>query len=152
WDRRDRVVALDPQHLLDEIGFALDVAAPRRWLDAEAAVVLGRRADRAAERFEDGAALIRRHVQPAEPGEALGAQHIAAPPFRRSSGDDDFGWLAAAQFEDEPCRDLDAGADKGRVDAALEAIARVADDFEAAAGRRGAHRVEQRRLDKDLGR
>ena len=65
---------------------------------------------------------------------------------------DDFGRLAAAQFEDQPCGDFETGADKSRVDAALEAIARVADDFEPAAGRGGADRIEQRRLDIDFGR
>ena len=44
------------------------------------------------------------------------------------------------------------GADKGRIEAALEAVARVADDVEPPAGGGGAHRVEQRRLDKHLGR
>ena len=82
----------------------------------------------------------------------LRAQPIGAAPLRLGAGPDDLGRLAAAQFEDQPRRDFQTGADKGRVDAALEAIARVADDVEPAAGRGGADRIEQRRLDIDLGR
>ncbi len=86
--RRDFVVALDPQHLLDEIGLALDVAAPGRRRHGQAAVVLGGVADRAAERFEDRAALGRRHMQPAEPGQSApgAAYRCGAIPARRRPG------------------------------------------------------------------
>src|SRR6185437_15540702 len=60
--------------------------------------------------------------------------------------------FAAAQFQDQPGRELQARLDKRGVDTALEAIARIADDFETATGCGGADRVEQRRLDIDLGR
>ncbi len=114
--------------------------------------MLGRFGDGAAERFEDGAALVRRDMQPAEPRHPLGAQQILAPPSRLGAGDDDLGGLAAAQFEDQPSRDFKARPDKSRVDAALEPIARVTGDLEPAPGRGGADRIEEGRLDKHLGR
>ena len=114
--------------------------------------MLGRLGDGAAERFEDGAAFRRRDMQPAEPRHPLGAQQILAAPLRLGARHDDLGRLAAAQFEDQPGRDFEARPDKGRVDAALEAVARVAGDLEPAPGRGGADRIEEGRLDKDLGR
>ncbi len=108
-------------------------------------------ANRAAERFEDRTAFGRRDVQSPKSGQPLRAQHIAAAPFRLGPGPDDLGRLAAAQFEDQPGGDFETGADKRRVDAALEAVARVADDFEAAAGCGGTDRVEQRCLDINFG-
>ena len=106
----------------------------------------------AAERFEDCAALVRRDMQPAEPRHPLRPQSVFAPPLRLGAGHDDFGGLSAAQFEDQPGRDLETRPDKGRVDAALEAVARVAGDIEPPPGRGGAERIEQRRLDKDFAR
>ena len=46
--RRDVVEAFDPQHLLDEVRFALDIEAPGRHRDPQPAVILGRRRSRAA--------------------------------------------------------------------------------------------------------
>src|SRR4029079_19079361 len=72
--------------------------------------------------------------------------------LRLGSGDDDLGRLAAAKFEDQPRGDFEPRADKGRIDAALETVARIADDLQPAPGRGGADRVEQRSLDEHLGR
>src|SRR5262249_10214155 len=58
---------------------------------------------------------------------------------------------AGAGVEHQPGGDLEAVLDKGGIDAALKAIARIARYTELATGRGGAHRVEQCRLDKDLG-
>ena len=63
----------------------------------------------------------------------------------------DLARLAAAQLQDQPRRELDAGPHEFGIEAALEAIARVALDAELAAGRGGAHRIEQRRLDEHVG-
>src|SRR5262249_20666150 len=46
--------------------------------------------------------------------------------------------------------DFEPRRDEGRIDAALEAVARVADDLEPAARRGGADRIEQRRFDENL--
>ena len=147
--RRDLVVALDPEDFLDEIGLALDVAAPGRRLDRE---IAARQAlDREAERGQDRRALLRRHVEPAEGRRTLGTQHIAPPPIRDGAGRHDLGRLAAAQVEHQPGGDFEPVPDEGRVEPALETIARVARDIELAAGRGGAHRIEQCRLDQHLG-
>ena len=148
--RRDVVVPLDPQHLLDEVGLALDVAAPGWRLDRQ--IAAGQLLDRATQCRQDGGALLHRHVEAAEARRAPGAQHIAPPPFRHRAGNDDLRRLAAAQIEHQPRRDFDPVGDKGRVEAALKAITRVAGDVQLAAGRGGADRIEQRRFDKHLGR
>ena len=144
------VVALDPQYFLDEIGLALDVAAPRGRLDRQ--IARSQRLDRAAEGAQDRGTFLSRHIETAEARRALGAQHIAAPPIGRDAGGDDFRRFAAAQFEHQPGRDFEPVADKGRVEPALEAIARVARDVEPAAGGGGAYRIEQSRLDEHFGR
>ena len=149
-DRRDLVVALDAQYLLDEIGLADDVAAPRRRLDRE--IASRDSLDLAAERGEDLRALLMRYVKPAERCRPLGAQHVSAPPIGHGAGRDDLRRLAAAQLKHQPRGNLQPVPDKGRVEAALEAIAGIACNVELAPGRRGADRVEERRLDEDLGR
>ena len=63
----------------------------------------------------------------------------------------DLGRLAAAEVEDHPGGELDAGGREGRVDAALEAVAGVGVDPQAPAGAGGADRVEVGRLDEDVG-
>ena len=93
-----------------------------------------------------------RYVEPAEARRSLGAQHISAPPIGDGAGGDDFRRLAAAQLQHQPRRDLQPIPNKGGVEATLEAVARVARNVELAAGRRGADRVEERRLDEHLGR
>ena len=46
--------------------------------------------------------------------------------------------------------DLGAGLGEGRIDAALEAVARIGMDAELAAGRRGAQRIEIGRFEEDV--
>ena len=92
---------------------------------------------------EDRGTFRRRHIEAAEARRTLGAQHVMPPPIRHGAGDHDLARLAAAQFEHQPRRDFEPGADEIGVEAALEAIARVAGDVEPAAGRGGAHRIEQ---------
>src|SRR5262249_31748128 len=102
-------------------------------------------------RPQDRRTLLRRNIEPAECRRALGPQHIAAPPLRDRARCDDLGRLAAAEVEHQSGRDLEPVFHKCRVDAALEAVARIARYTQPAAGRGGAPRVEQRRLDEDLG-
>ena len=58
--------------------------------------------------------------------------------------------FAAAEFQDHARGDLRAGLDEGRIDAALEAIARIGIDAELAAGRGGADRIEIGRFEEDV--
>ena len=71
---------------------------------------------------------------------------------QRLAGDDDFRRLAAAQFEHQLGRELEARQHEGRIDAALEAIARIGIDAELAAGLRDVDRVPQRGFDQHVGR
>ncbi len=59
-DGRDLVDPLDADHFLDQIGGAVDIAAPRRHGDRPVAV------DREAEPFEDVALPLRRHGKAAQ--------------------------------------------------------------------------------------
>src|SRR5205085_3132521 len=110
-------------------------------------VATSRFAHVAAECFQDRSAFVRRYMQPAELGQPLRAEQVFAAPIGLGARDDNLGGLATAKLEYQPCRDLQPRRDKGRVEPTLEAVAGVAGDFEAPAGRRGADRVEQRRLD-----
>ena len=67
------------------------------------------------------------------------------------AGDDDLGRRAAAEVEHHLRREFEAGQHEVRIDAALEAIARVGVDAELAAGLRDVERVPQRRLDQHVG-
>src|SRR5712671_4692823 len=67
--------------------------------------------------------------------DAIGKRHLAR--------DRDFRWRAAAKVDHHPGRQLEAGDHEGRVDAALEAIARVRIDAELAAGLRDVGLVPQ---------
>jgi hypothetical protein len=94
---RDSVIALDPQHLLDEIRLTDNIAAPRRRLYRE---LPGRESlDRAAEGGEDPRALLVSDVETAEVRRPLGSQHIPPPPIRHRTGRHNIGCLAAANLE-----------------------------------------------------
>ena len=77
------VEAVDAQHLLDEIGLALDVAAPgrRRRQRSTPSFAL----DGEAERLQDALRLGRRHVEAAQALDAVGPQREAAVASRGSS-------------------------------------------------------------------
>ena len=70
--------------------------------------------------------------------------------MRRLAGDHQLRGLAAAKLQDHVGRDLGARLDEGRIDAALEAEARVGDDAELAARRRRADRIEISGLEEDV--
>src|SRR3546814_8020201 len=59
--------------------------------------------------------------------------------------------LAAADFEDEPRRHLDAPGGRLRIETALEAIARVRKNAEGAPCAGDHVRIEQRHLEEDSG-
>ena len=67
------------------------------------------------------------------------------------AGDDDLRRRAAAQVEHHLGGELEARQHEVRIDAALEAIARVGVDAELAAGLRDVERLPQRRLDQHVG-
>ena len=93
----------------------------------------------------------KRHV---EPGEAL---HLDEREIDhrlrhlRIAGDRDLRRRAAAQVEHHLGRELEPRHHEGRIDAALEAIARIRIDAELAPGLRDVERLPQRRLDQHVG-
>ena len=79
-----------------------------------------------------------------EVDDALGDFHLA--------GDGDLRGRTAAQIEHHLGRELEAGNHEGRVDAALEAVARIRLDAELAAGLGDVGLIPQRRFDQHVGR
>ncbi len=147
-DRRDLVVAVDAQDLLDEIGLAFRIHAPGRNRHGPAFAGIVRRL--VAERAEDALRLGGRHREAAQRLEALRPERHAALPFRHRARRDDLARLAAAAFGDELRRDLRAPEGAFGIDAALEAIARIGLDAELAPRRRDAHAVEQRHFEEHV--
>ena len=89
-----------------------------------------------------------------EAGEALHlAEREVDDRLRRLglAGDDDLGRRAAAELDHHLRREFEPRQHEGRIDAALEAIARVGVDAELAAGLRDVERLPQRRLDQHVG-
>ena len=147
--RGDLVVAVDPQDLFHQAGLALDVGAPGGHLDLQRGLAAG--LDGEAEALQDLALTLGWQREAAEAGAALGPQGDLAPPVRDLAGGDDVARLAAAERQDQARRDLGAPAGRFRVEPALEAVAGVGEDAELAAGGGGAHRIEERDLQEDLG-
>ena len=69
----------------------------------------------------------------------------------RLAGDGDLRRRAAAEIEHHLRRQLEPRHHESRIDAALEAIARIGIDAELAAGLRDVERIPQRRLDQHVG-
>ena len=103
---------------------------------------------REAEALQRCHRLIRRNIRPAERGDAREPQRGVALPGRRRAGLGDRARLAAAQFEDHRGGGFDRIRHQRRIDAALEALARVGDDLVPPSGQRDAHRIEQRAFDE----
>ena len=81
---------------------------------------------------------------------ATGKSMMRSSGMRRAR-DRDLGRLAAAEVEHHLRRELEPRHHEGRIDAALEAVARVRIDAELAAGLRDVERRPQRRLDQHVG-
>ncbi len=141
----------DAGDLLDEIGLAADVGAPARHADGADAGRI-RLARREAERRQDPHLLRRRDLDAEEAHDAGRVEAVAPRRLRHRAGDLDLGGLAAAEVEDHPGRELDPRRGEGRVDAALETVAGVGVDLQAAAGARRADRIEVGGLDEDVDR
>ena len=141
--RRHAVDADDAHDLLDDVGLAMHVG---RHDGTATFTTLPCAGDEEAEPAEHALHLGERHV---EAGEAL---HLAEREIDdgsgdlRIAGDDDLRRLAAAEVEHHPGRELQARHHEGRIDAALEAIARIGIDAELAAGLRDVERLPQRRF------
>ena len=138
----------DAHDLLDDVGAALHVRPPRRHRDFDLLALAG---GEEAELLQHAAHVGERQFEAGQPRQF--AQREVDDLFlgRRVAGDDDLGGLAAAQIEHHLGRQLEAGQHEIRIDAALEAVARVGIDAELAAGLRDVELVPQRRLDQHVG-
>src|SRR6266576_1255836 len=146
----ERIVAAQPRDLLDEIDLARDIGAPAGDLHRQP-VVLGRGHE--AHRREEPLGLLARHVHPEELADARVAQEDRAwllrlrPEIERRLTD-----CAARDRDDEIDGPRHRVRNTEHVDAAREAIARLAGDDERAARAPNAGRLEVGRLEDDVGR
>ena len=146
--RRHAVDADDAHDLLDDVGLAVDVRPPRRHGDLHVLVLPG---DHEAEPVEHAAHFRERHVEAAEALQLRQREIDHQLRHLRIAGDRDLGRRAAAEVEHHLRREFEPGHQEGRIDAALEAVARVRIDAELAAGLRDVERLPQRRLDQHVG-
>ena len=146
--RRDAIDADDAHDLLDDVGLALDVGPPRRRRDLHALVLAG---DEEAELGQHAAHLDQIEI---EAGEALQFAGREVDDFFRRfrlAGDGDLRRRAAAKLHHHLGGELQPRHHEVRIDAALEAVARVGVDAELAPGLRDVERLPQRRLDQHVG-
>ncbi len=149
-ERRHRhlVDADDAHDLLDDVGLAVHVGAPGGHRDLHHRAAAGHHE---AEMAEDALHLRQRHV---DAGEALdfGQRKIDHAVVAEGLADDDIlRRRAAAHFHHQPGRHLQPRHHEGRIDAALETIARIRIDAELAAGLRDVDLVPQRQFDQHVG-
>ena len=150
-ERRHRhlVDADDAHDLLDDVGLAVHVGAPGRHRDLHHRAAAGHHE---AEMAEDALHLRqRRRRSPARRLTSVEREIDHAIVAEGIADDDIFRRRAAAQLHHQPGRHLQPRHHEGRIDAALETIARVRIDAELAAGLRDVDLVPQRRFDQHVG-
>ncbi len=144
--RRDVVDAVDAHDLLDQVGLAVDVRPPGRHgrpstispvpCDVEAEA---RRGSSTLSALGTSRPVSRFTSEQREVDPIFGSWPLIAD-------DLGFGGVAAAEFEHQFGRQLEARHHEVRIDAALEAVARIGDDAEVAAGAGDVERLPQRRI------
>ena len=144
--RLDAVVAVDAQDILDEVGLARHVAAPGRGYCSKHPLTL----HLIAEGTQYAHLLGRCHVDAAERAHAVLPERHRAPPFRQGARTHHLARLSAAELGDEVGRHFRTPEGRGRIEAALEAVARVGLDGELASAPRGADGIEERHLEEDV--
>ena len=149
FERRHRhLVNADNAHdLLDDIGLAVHVGPPGGHRDLHHRAAAG---DHEAEMAENPFHLRKRHVDAGEPPD-FGERKINHAIVAEGLADHDiFGWRAAARLHDQPGGHFEPRHHEGRIDAALETVARVRIDAELAAGLGDVDLVPQRRFDQHV--
>ena len=152
--RRDGVVALQPQHLLDEVGGLHQVGPPRRRRGDDLAAAVGARAelDRAAHLAQATHRRARRVGHARDPvGQVQRHPHRGG---RRGGADvgATVGDRAAAVLDQQRGRPLGRDRRQLRVDRALEPARRLAGQLVPPCAARNRGRVEVRRLEEDVDR
>jgi hypothetical protein len=136
----------DTDHFLDQIGGAVDVAPPCRHGHGP---VLR---DDEAERLQNRALPLHRHIHPAQCGGQPGVEAQGARLQRRGSGAGDGAGVAAAMLQHQPRRDGEAIVKERRIDPALEPLAGVAGQHQRLAGASDMFRIEIGALDQHVAR
>ena len=142
----------DAHDLLDEIGLALDIRTPGRNMHIGAVGIAGRALDGEAELFEDRRHFLHGEFEPGQARDFAPREEQRRARRRRMAGDDHLRGLAAAQLYDERRRQIAAGNIEGRIDAALEAVARIGRNAEATAGVGDVVGIPERGFDQHVGR
>ena len=140
-DRRNPVVAVDSKHVLDEVGRLHDIASPRRGLDHQLA--RAHLVEPVAQRLQDLPRLEFLHLDSTHARDHRGVEGDLSAPLGNLAGNQKFAGFAAAQLEDQPGSDFGSRDGKGRIDAALEAVAGVGFDTQSAPRARRARGIEQ---------
>jgi hypothetical protein len=129
----------DAHHLLDQVGGPMDVGPPagRGHLDRVTLALDGE-----AQRLQRGADLALLEPDAGEPLDEARPEADDGLGLRRCAGDFAPRRRAACGLHHHGGGEIEPGEDERGVDAALEAIARIADDAGLAASGGGAQRVE----------
>ncbi len=125
----------------------MHVRSPRGHRDLRHRAAAG---DHEAEVTENPFHLRKRHLDSGEPPDFVKRKIDHAVVSEGLADDEIFRRRAAAYFHHQPGGHLKPRHHEGRVDAALEAIARVRIDAELAAGLRDVDLVPQRRFDQHV--
>ena len=144
--RRHAIEAGDADDLLDEISLAFDVRPPRRNLDDEAIAVAGRTAKLEAEMLKDSGHFGRFKLKPGQARHFAEEEDDSLVDFGNFAGERDIRRLAAAEIHHERGSEFKTGQQESRIDAALEAVARIRIDAEPAARPRNIDRIPERRI------
>ncbi len=141
----DLVIAGNSRDFLDEVGGADDVTTPGRHANVRGVRELE------AERFQYLALAILRNFDPAKSESAFRIEVDGALLDRRRADVESLGGFAAADVDDQPGQDVQAVAEKGRIDAAFEAAAGVAGKPKLLPGPRDIGRCEVGDLQHHVG-
>ncbi len=147
--RRDALVAVEAADFLHQVRFDAQVVAVGGDTGAPGAGFLRLGLD--AEAAQQGRHFAGRDGAAEQALDAAVAQAHGGGVLRCTAGFDDGPGLAAADLLDQGGGALQRAALQGRVDAALEAVARIRQQLVAAAAGGHGHRVEAGGLEEDLG-
>ena len=147
--RRHALKAENADDFLDNVGLALDVAAPAGCRDLHC---IARARDDEAERGQDALDLADLRLQPREPARLVERKIDHAPAIGNGTREHDLRGLTAAKLNHELGGKLQPRHGESGIDAALEAETRVRSDAKLPPGLRDIGRIPQSGFDQDVGR
>ena len=150
FGRGHAIDAGDAHDFLDDIGLAFDIRPPRRHRDLHHSCRCRRRRSRAFRGCASSPATAGRDRTrrfTSSTGNSISLSGDFASPATMISDA-----VSAAELDDKLGREFETRQHEIRIDAALEAIARIGMDAELAAGLRDIERLPERRFDQHVGR